>query len=251
MSRFSRFSVIVAVCAALAGVAAPASAQQTVNTVTVGATEKVDVEADIGRATFGVRAKDATARGATDELSRETKSVLDALKGAGFTSDELATGSVRLRRECIRSCKDPNPRDNKPADRVMGYVGSATVNLETSKLDKLGAAVDAAVDGGANSIRSVNYDVEDKDAAVLEALRQAVRSARDKAQVIAEETGRTLGPALVVEEGRTSAPGAFEVAGDMAAASFGGSAPSQSIPFPVDPPTLSASARVTVTWELL
>ena len=251
MNRLSRFGVAIAVCAAYVGIVAPASAQVAVNTVTVAATKKVDVEADIGRANFGVRSKDRSAKDATTELSRKTKSVLDALKGAGFTTAELATGNVRLSRECIARCKDPDPRDNQPANRVMGYIGSASVNLETAKLDRLGAAVDAAVEGGANSIRSVNYDVEDKDEAVLEALRQAVRSARAKAQVIAEETGRTLGPAIVVEEGRTSAPGTFEVANDLAAAGFGGTAPSQSIPFPVEPPTLSASARVTVTWELL
>ena len=252
MRRTYRFLSGVVICASLLAIAVPAAAQEAINTVTVAAIKNVDVEADIGRASFGVRTEDASAKVATSELSERTASVLRALKNAGFTTDELATTSVRLQRTCIRRCKDPNPRDNIPPDRVMGYQGSAVVSLDTKRLDRLGAAVDAAVDGGANSIRSVSYDVEDKDAAVLEALRQAMVFAKAKAQVIAQEAGRTLGPAIIVEEGRTSAPNSYVVADSLFGAILDrGGAASGSIPFPVDPPTLNATARVTVTWELL
>lgn len=251
--KISSRSIALAVAGiALLGVAAPAGAQERINTVTVAATKQVDVPADIGRATFGVRTEDRSATQATSELSSKTDSVLSALRGAGFTTDELATGSVKLERTCIARCKDPNPRDDEPAQRIMGYAGRATVTLETNRLNRLGAAVDAAVAGGADSIRKVSYDVENRDAAVLEALRQAMRVSKAKAQVIAEEAGRTLGAAIVVEEGRTSAPEAYALADEIQGASFGGgTAPSESIPFPIDPPTLSATARVTVTWELL
>lgn len=253
MRRLLSLSLAMSIGTGLVATAVPAGAQEAVNTVTVAASKKVDIEADLGRANFGVRTEDRSARTATNELSERVDSVLDALRGAGFTSDELATGSVRLERTCIRECKDPNPKDEIPPRRIMGYVGSAGIGVETTRLDKLGAAVDAAVAGGASSIRNVSYDVEDDDAAVLQALREAMIFARAKAQVIAEEAGRTLGPALIVEEGRTSAPGSFDVADSLQASSFGsaGGAPSESIPFPVEPPTLSASARVTVTWELL
>lgn len=233
----------------------PASAQEQLNTVTVAAQKQVDVEADVGRASFGIRTEDLSAKVATAELSERIDSVLKSLRDAGFTNDELATGSVRLRRQCIDQCVDPNRRDNIPPDRIMGYVGSGTVFVETSRLNQLGKAVDAAIAGGAQSIRGISYDVEDKDEAVLEALRQAMRLAKAKAQVIAEESGRTLGPALIVTEGRTSAPTAYDVIEDgLLASDIGGTAGgagSGSIPFPVEPPTLNASARVTVTWELI
>lgn len=246
------FSILVVGAGALLS---PVAAQEQLNTVTVGAQKKVDVEADIGRASFGIRTVDRSAKVATAELAERTDSVLRSLRDAGFTNDELATGSVRLNRRCIAKCIDPNRRDNIPPERIMGYVGSAVVFVETDRLNRLGAAVDAAIAGGARSIRGISYDVEDKDEAVLEALRQAMRLAKAKAEVIAEESGRTLGPALVVTEGRTSAPVAYDLIEDaLLGASFdtsGGGSASQSIPFPVEPPTLNASARVTVTWELL
>ncbi len=254
--RFSRhiprFVFVALTCMGLSAIAVPAGAQETINTVTVGATKEVDVEADIGRAVFGVRTTDVSARDATSELSVRTRSVLDALRDAGFTNEELSTGEVRLSRTCIRRCIDPNPRDNVAPDRVMGYVGSATVKLETNQLDRLGPAVDAAVRGGARSIRNISYDVENKDAAVLEALRQAMQFARAKGEVIAEEAGRELGPAITIVEGRTYRPEMYTVADELLGKTIrdaGGAA--AAIPFPVEPPTLKASARVTVTWELL
>ena len=237
---------------AISYLALPAGAQEALNTVTVAASKEVDVEADLGRASFGIRTEDRSAQTATSELSARTDSVLKALRDEGFTNDELATGGIRLNRECIKRCRDQNRRDGIPPDQVMGYVGSATVFVETNRLDRLGRAVDAAIEGGAQTIRDVSFDVEDKDAAVLEALRQAMQFAKAKAQVIAEEAGRTLGPAVIVEEGRTRAPERYVVAENALGGTIsdaGGA--SASIPFPVEPPTLSASARVTVTWELL
>ena len=257
MNRAIRYlslsSVLIVVLGALA---VPAAAQEQLNTVTVGAQKQVDIEADIGRASFGIRTEDASAKVATAELSKRTDSVLKELRDVGFTNDELATGSVRLDRQCIDKCVDPNRRDDIPPERIMGYVGNATVFVETSRLNKLGEAVDAAIRGGAHTIRGISYDVENKDEAVLEALRQAMRLAKAKAAVIAEESGRTLGPAILVTEGRTSAPQAYDLldsdleADTALGGSIGGNA-SDSIPFPVEPPTLNASARVTVTWELI
>lgn len=252
LRSLSRLCAMTLVLATGAAIASPAVAQEALNTVTVAASKEVDIEADIGRITFGVRTKDVSAKIATAELSRLTQSVLDALKGAGFTNDELSTTDVRLHRTCIRDCYDPNRRDNEVPDRVMGYVGSAVVRLETKQLDRLGVAVDAAVGGGARSIRGISYDVEDKDEAVLEALRQAMRFARAKAEVLAQEAGRELGPVLTIQEGRTSAPDRYVVLNEMSAGSVAGAGGADNaIPFPVEPPTLKASARVTVTWELL
>ena len=250
-----RTAAILAMAMATVAVAAagPAHAQEAVNTVTVGASEKVDIEADIGTATFGVRTKDRSASEATSEMSQQTDAILDALRNEGFTNAELSTDNVRLTRECIRKCRDHDPKDGVPPERIMGYVGSAAVIVETNQLNRLGRAVDAAVAAGADSIRGIDYDVEDKDAAVLEALRQAMQQAKAKGEVIAQEAGRTLGPALIVEEGRTQAPGTYSLVDNLDSAALGATIPnpSASIPFPVEPPTLNASARVTVTWELI
>ena len=228
----------------------------TKDTVTVEARREVDVEPDIGRVTLGVRAKGLTAEAASDRLTDKARRVLDALAAAGFTDEELSTGNINLDRRCLRSCRDPNPNDDERPTPVFGYVGSAGIEIETEDLDSIGEAIDVGVGAGATGIRNVSFDVKDKSEAVKEALRQAMVLATEKAQVLAETGNRTLGRALVIIEGNAREPRAFSASESTLNAVFGrvsdgGSAGGGSNPFPIEPPTLSASARVEVTFELI
>lgn len=259
MMRIRKISVAVFVGATLAAVPlAPAGAQEAsqINTVTVEARRTIDVEPDLGILTLGVSSKGLTAQGASEKLTDRARSVLNALRGAGFTDDELSTVDVTLYRDCLRNCRDRNPDDNVRPEPVIGYRASAGVRLETKHLNRLGEAIDVGVRAGATSIRGVRFDKEDKAEAVNEALRQAMVVAVEKARILAETGGRQLGPAIIITESRTQAPRAYEVQGNTLAASYGsvsggGSSSGGPNPFPIEPPTLSASARIVVTFELL
>lgn len=225
----------------------PGSAQETSgppDTVTVEARRKVDIAPDIGIVSLGVGAKGATARQATDELTDETRAVIRALEGVGFTDEEISTVDVALARRCLEFCR------SKTREPVMGFVGTAGVRVQTSQIDRLGEVIDVGIEAGADRIRGVAFDVADKAEAEKEALRRAMQLAMDKAQVLAETGGRTRGRALVIEEGGTRAPERFVVDQAFAAAA-GRAAGSSDNPFPIEPPTLKASARVVVTFELL
>lgn len=226
---------------------APVTAQEAgdPDTVTVEARREVDVEPDIGRVILGVRSSAETARAATDELTDLARSVIDALKAAGFTEDEIDSVNVNLDRRCLRNC-----RRDAVQDPIFGFVGSAGIRVETSELDRLGEVIDIGIDAGATGVRSVTFDVADDSVAVKEALRQAMLYAQEKAQTLAETGGRTLGRALIIIEGNARAPQSFGV-GDAALAGYvSGRSTDSSNPFPIEPPTLSASARVEVTFQL-
>lgn len=227
--------------APVAGVAQEAG---TTDTVTVGGRRKVDVEPDLAIVSLGVRSRAATAEEASDELAARARSVIAALEGLGFTDEEIDTVDIQLDRRCISRCR------SKDVEPVIGFVGSAGVRVTTAAIDRVGEVIDTGIEAGATSIRNVAFDVGDKSEAEKEALRQAFQFAREKAEVLAEAGGRTLGRALVIEEGRTEAPEAFFVS-DEALGFAAGSAGSADNPFPIEPPTLKASARVTVTFELL
>lgn len=228
--------------------------EERIDTVTVEAKREVDIEPDIGTVSLGVRVHALTADRATERLTNRTRRVISAIEGAGFTDEELETYGVELQRVCLDRCRDPNPRDRHIPEPVLGYRGSAGVRVETAQLNRLGEVIDAGIGAGANAIRGISFDVEDKSEAVKEALRQAMQLATDKARILAETGGRQLGPAIVITEGNTRSPVAYDVA-PRALATTAGSASTgggdQSNPFPIEPPTLSASARVTATFELL
>ncbi|MDQ3939760.1 MAG: SIMPL domain-containing protein [Actinomycetota bacterium] len=256
MRRIGRLGI--AACAAMAvtiALAAPALAQEQtqLNTVTVEARRQVDVEPDVATVILGVTSKGLSAQAATDRLTNKARRVLTALRGAGFTDDELSTVNVDLFRTCLRRCQDPDPTDKVRPVPVMGFRANAGIRIETNRLNRIGVAIDVGIGAGATSIRGVSFDVEDKAAAVNEALRQAMEIAVAKARTLAETGGRTLGPALIITEGRTEAPRAFAVADAALGATIAGTSGggTTSNPFPIEPPTLSASARIVVTFELL
>jgi uncharacterized protein YggE len=219
------------------------------NTVTVSARQTVDIEPDLAIVTFGTESQGRTATAALEKVAEKTNGVLRALRDLGLTDAELSTTNVDLFRDCLRNCSDPNPRDDVKVTPVIGYRAFSGVRVETNRLGMLGRILDAGVEGGANRIRGLRFDKEDKDAAINEALRQAMESAVAKATVLAETGGRQLGPAIIITEGFTRAPVAYDYDVGSGEAS-GGSAAYASV-VNVEPPTLSASARIVVTFELI
>lgn len=248
-----RFFVVTFVMAALTMMLLPtdALAQEIVqtNTVTVSARQTVDIEPDLAIINFGTQAQSTDASKALDKLAAKSNRVLAAMRDLGLGDEELSTTGVSLNRTCLRDCHDPKPRDDIEVKPVIGYVGFSGVRVETGRLNILGRILSAGVEAGANSIRGLRFDVDDKDAAVNEALRQAMESAVSKATVLAETGGRRLGPAIVITEGFTRAPVAYDygdvLPGTVGEAAGGGTS------FSVEPPTLSASARIVVTFELI
>jgi uncharacterized protein YggE len=219
------------------------------NTVTVSARQTVDIEPDLAIITFGTDSQARTATRALEKLAATTNGVLRAMRDLGLTDAELSTTGVNLYRDCLRNCHDPNPRDDVKVTPVIGYRALSGVRVETNRLGILGRILDAGVEAGATSIRALRFDVEDKDAAVNEALREAMESAVAKATVLAETGGRQLGPAIIITEGFTRAPVAYDYDVPSGAASGGSGALGGVIS--VEPPTLSASARIVVTFELI
>ncbi|MGH2806820.1 MAG: SIMPL domain-containing protein [Actinomycetota bacterium] len=248
-TRAAAAVVMVALVLALAPTAATAQEVVQANTVTVSARQTVDIEPDLAIVTLGTQSKSVDASKALDKLAAKTNRVLAAMRDLGLGADELNTTGVSLSRTCLRDCRDPNPRDDVEVKPVIGYVGFSGVRVETGRLNLLGRILDAGVDAGASSIRGLRFDVEDKDAAVNEALREAMESAVSKATVLAETGGRQLGPAIIITEGFTRAPVAYDYGAVPVADAAGGTAGGAG--FSVDPPTLSATARIVVTFELI
>lgn len=240
MKRLVGF-VLTAVVVAVPGVAvAQEGGLDYTNTVTVAAGSKVEMESDVARIHFGVRGASKDAAAATRRAAAKTESVLDSLRNAGVTQDELTVGGVRLDRRTDRK------------RNFLGYVASVSVKVETEQLDLVGEFIDAAVVAGATSVRGLEYDVQDRSAGVDQALREAMAFARAKAEALAESAGREVGLAIVISEYDSRPPRA--VAFDTAARSGGGSGEESgalAATIPVVPPTLTAQARITVTFELI
>lgn len=242
--RRGSVAVLVALAALLAvAVLAPTAGlsqttEATPDSVTVTAAGKVEGRPDLAVVSFGVKARGTTAEATMNELSARQNGVIDALRATGLAEDEITTGNISLNESC---------RYDRELRRTVceGFVAHTSVRAETRDLEAIGEVIDAGVAGGASSVNNVSFDRTEENEAIKEALAQAMDLAIAKAQVLATRAGRTLGRAIVIEEGGAQRPVLRSF--DVAASTSGTSAARGLV---INPPDQLTKVRIVVTFAL-
>jgi uncharacterized protein YggE len=154
-------------------------------TISVNGTGMVTVTPDIAYISIGVHTEADAATDAVSQNNTLTQKVIDALKALGVAEKDIRTTNFSIY---------PNQRyDNNGLPLPMTYVVDNTVNVTVRDLTKMGQMLDAAVKAGANTVNSIQFDVEDKTSAMSDARVAAVKDAQKQAQELAQAAGVTLG----------------------------------------------------------
>ncbi len=176
-------AVALSACGPATIVANPAPPQRTMN---VNGTGTVNLTPDIAYINIGVHTEMPTAADAVSSNTTETQQVVDAIRKMGVDAKDIRTTNFSIY---------PNTQTDSQTGAKLGttYVVDNTVYVTVRKLENLGELLDATVKAGANSINSIQFDVEDKTAAIKQARDAAVKDARTQAQELATASGITLG----------------------------------------------------------
>jgi hypothetical protein len=123
--------------------------------------------------------------------------VVAALKLAGVPSKDIQTTDLYL-----------SPRysqEEKTGRRNLdGYEVRQSVSVKVRDLSKVSAVLDAGVAAGANDVGRVFFTVEDPRKYTQDARVEALKTARTKAEKIAEAAGMKLGRPLSISDEGTS-----------------------------------------------
>jgi hypothetical protein len=221
---------LLLVAAAIAGVAQPHSSQAAATpapkTITVTGDGTVTVVPDQAGFDFTADTKALTAKAALAQNASVAAGIVAAIKGAGVDATDIQSSQVSL-----------SPQTNDAGTDITGYDASTTISITTT-IAKAGAVVDAAVGAGADGVSGPNLSRSDQDAQYRAALKNAVADARDKAQVLADAGGLSLGDVQTIVEGSNVTPVVF---GQKDAAPSAGVA--------IEPGTQTIDATVTVTYN--
>jgi uncharacterized protein YggE len=131
-------------------------------------------------------------RGNTEAMTGVTAKI----KASGIPSDAMQTTGYTLQPEFDYA----NGRQT-----LRGYAARNQLQVRVDTLAKLGEIIDAAVSVGATNVSSIRFDLQDRDTAEREALRQAVTDARARADAVAAGAGQKVDHVLRIEEQRDSA----------------------------------------------
>ncbi|MDZ4371424.1 MAG: SIMPL domain-containing protein [Phenylobacterium sp.] len=200
--RAAGLSLAIATAAApvaLAQAAAPAAESMfRATTLNLAANGEVRVEPDMATITLGVMTEGKTAAEAMSANAQRMNAVMASLKKAGIAERDIQTSNLNL---------SPQYRyEQNQAPILTGYQASNQVTIQVQDLKRLGAAVDASVNAGANQVHGIAFGLKDPTTAENAAREAAVKALAAKADLYARATGHRIQRLVSLSEGGGYAP---------------------------------------------
>jgi uncharacterized protein YggE len=212
------------------------AAPEHLRTLNVSGVGVVYLTPDIAYINIGVNTQRENASEAVAVNKTETTAVIEAIKDFGVDAKDIRTTNFSIW----------SNQQYDPMGQITGtnYVVDNTVNVTIRDLDKLGDLLDAAIGAGANSIYSIQFDVEDKTEATKEARAKAVEDAKTEAKELADTAGLSLGDIQTINYFESSPTPFFEGKGG------GGGAAADAASVPIQPGQLAISVTVNLVYTI-
>jgi uncharacterized protein len=154
----------------------------------------ISAQPDTAILTISVVTQAHIALDAQQQNANKTDAVVRALKTAAGAGAEIKTSGYSLQPQRVY-------KENQPPT-IVGYEARNSVTVTLADLTKVGAAIDAASQAGANDVSGISFTLRKDRPAHDQALAEATREAMSKAQVIAGALGgRVVRIVEVQEEG--------------------------------------------------
>lgn len=198
---FKQRTIIMMICLMLTVLTvSPAAASSPANdrSITVTGHAEAAVSPDIAYINTGVVTLSKDVDSARLENNRVMSRVVDALIQQNIPREQIKTTSFVIQ-------PTYNYNSSQPEREITGYRVENTVSLAVTDLDRIGYIIDAAAKAGANHFGNIRFGVKDEASLQGQLLQQAVKDGQNKARLIAEALGSSLGqPLAVTESGRFS-----------------------------------------------
>jgi uncharacterized protein len=204
--------------------------------VEVGGEGSVSAAPDFARVTLGVT---TTAKNAGEAMAANAKAanaLVSLIKAEGVAPADIQTSDLSI----SPVFSQPAPGQTS-APTITGYNVSNSVAVTVRDLPRLGALLDKAAGGGANSIYGIGFGHNNPSALLDNARPLAVADARRKAEIYANAGGARIGRLMVLtEEAGRQPPVAFSRA----------YASSSAAPNPIEAGEDKLTVTVTARFEL-
>lgn len=167
--------------------------QKSENTINVQGTSELMFKPDQAEVYAGISILKPNAADAQNEANKAITSIIDGLRYKGIAESDIQTEQLNL-------YEDKQWENNAYVSK--GWRATQTLKIKTTDLTKVGTIVDVATANGANQINSINFGLTPAKEAEYkkQALADASKNAKEKAQTIADSLGAKLGTIQSVSE---------------------------------------------------
>ncbi len=206
--------------------------------LTVTGRAEVHLTPDEATLRLGVTRQSKTAREAQKEANRAARKILKATTRLGIDQERIQTSGVQL-----RPIYAPRKPVSEKEPRIVAYRANYQISFRLAKISLIGRVMDTALEKGANRLEGVRFRLHDDRAAREEALREAVKKASRKAEVMARALGVKLVELVGVEEiGGVAVPRPYAEASRMMATSDAAT--------PISPGQITVTAKVRLRYRI-
>lgn len=161
------------------------------NSITVNSSENVTVVPDIAEVVYAVRTEASDAAACQQQNAESVRQVIELLKSLNVEETSIQTSDYYM---------NPVYDYSNNRTRVVGYESVTTLTVSDLPIDGLDTVLSQSVSSGINTIQSITYQASKYDESYQAALSAAVETARQKAQVLADAAGCSVGSVIRIEE---------------------------------------------------
>lgn len=165
-----------------------------VSKITVVGQGMVSVVPDMANINLGVVTLGRTAHEALKDNSRAMQNVFSALEKNGLPKKDIQTSQLNLNPQWDRRNNNGEP------PKIVGYQAVNNVTVQVRDLEMLGSVLDQLSKVGANNMNGISFGLQQTDGPMNEARKNAVKNARQKAELYATAAGVKLGEVLSIHE---------------------------------------------------
>lgn len=160
--------------------------------ITVSGDGRAFAVPDIAQLQLGVQTgRLPTAAAAMESLKEDMDDVIAAIKEQGIAEKDIRTQSFNLR---------PVYDYNEGRQIPRGYEANQNLQIKVRDLDKVSDVLGAATNAGANQSGGVQFTVDEPESKREEARAEAIAEAQEKARVLADQLGVSLGRVMNFSE---------------------------------------------------
>ena len=204
-------------------------------TIQVDGEAVVHAKPDRAEVDLGVVTQSADAKTAATQNAQKLDRVIQQLRSQVGETLQIKTIGYSLSPNYVYPPQGGDPK-------ITGYTASNTVQVQTDDLTQAGPIIDTAIKAGANNVQALRFLLKDEAAVQSEALKEAAKKARNKAEALAASLNVKIVRVLQVVEGAEPVVPMMRTF-DVAEAKMEASTP-------VEPGTLEVKGKVTLTLEI-
>lgn len=220
---------------------AQAALKNSVPHITVTGEARKEVVPDVAILYVAAVTERPKADAAAADNAKTAQGLIDELKAHGIDAKDIKTVSVTLY-PVYDEQRDPSGRLLKKV--LRGYRARNVISVKVHNIAKAGMLTRLLIDKGANELQGIKFDYDHKEMVYNELRGQAMHDALHRAKTYASALGLHLERILEI------APAQPYLAAPRYAMDGGFARKAAPTTIPLEPGTLTFTARVRVVWEL-